>query len=88
MDPLRVFVRCAFALLVLLALVRLSGKRTLRHGDAFEFTIALVLGDIVDDAIWAEVPLSKFVVAAVALVGLHLAFEYVRFRGGMRAAAD
>jgi uncharacterized membrane protein YcaP (DUF421 family) len=80
MDPLRIAVRAVFAYVTLLVLVRVSGKRTVKQGSPFDFTIALVLGDIFDDAVWAEVPMSEFVVAAGVLVALHVAMDTLRFR--------
>jgi uncharacterized membrane protein YcaP (DUF421 family) len=80
MDPLRIAVRAIFAYVMLLALVRLTGKRTVKQGSPFDFTVALILGDMVDDAVWAEAAMSQFVVAASALVGLHVAMDTMRFR--------
>ena len=52
----------------LLALVRLSGKRVVSEGTAFDFVLAVVLGDLIDNAIWGTAPVSQFVVAAGTLV--------------------
>ena len=68
MELLRIAVHTLFAYLCLLGLLRLSGKWTIRHGTTFDFVLALVIGDLIDDALWAEVPLSQFVVAASTLV--------------------
>ena len=67
MDPFRVAVRCLIAYAFLLTLLRLAGKRTVRDGTAFEFVLALVVGDLIDDAIWAEVPVAQFAIAAATL---------------------
>lgn len=80
MDPLRIAIRAAFAYLVLLALVRVSGKRTVKQGSPFDFTIALILGDMFDDAVWAEVALSEFVVACGTLVAMHVVVDTTRVR--------
>jgi len=53
LDPLRIVVRVAFAYVVLLALVRLSGERTVKQGSPFDFTVALILGDLIDDVVSA-----------------------------------
>jgi uncharacterized membrane protein YcaP (DUF421 family) len=82
MDPLRIGVRIVFAYLVLLLLVRVSGKRTVKQGSPFDFTVALIIGDMMDDLIWAEVDASKFVVAAGVLVLVHTAFDLIRYRSG------
>jgi uncharacterized membrane protein YcaP (DUF421 family) len=65
--------------------VRLSGKRTVLQGTPFDFVVALILGDMIDDMLWAEVPASEFVVATTSLVLAHLvcsklALHYPRLR--------
>lgn len=72
MDPLRIVLRVGFAYVLLLVLLRLAGKRAIHHASAFDFVLALVIGDLVDNAIWAEVPLSEFAVAAVTLLVAQL----------------
>jgi uncharacterized membrane protein YcaP (DUF421 family) len=77
-DPLRIVVRALSAYFFLLILMRLAGKRTVRHGSVLDFTIALIVGDLVDDMIWAEVPVAQFVVAAVMLFLVHIALARAR----------
>jgi uncharacterized membrane protein YcaP (DUF421 family) len=81
-DPLRIAVRAVFVFITVLALVRASGKRTVKQGSPFDFTVALILGDMVDDAIWAEVALSQFVVAAGTLLAAHVLMDTQRLRAG------
>jgi uncharacterized membrane protein YcaP (DUF421 family) len=85
MDPLRVAIRAVCAYLVLLGLVRASGKRTVTQGSPFDFTVALVLGDLVDDAMWAEVAFSQFIAASVAVVAMHVLTEIVQLRSDKAA---
>lgn len=80
MDPLRIVVRVVFAYLVLLVLVRLSGKRKVRQANAFDFTLALILGDMMDDLVWAEVAAAQFVVASGVLMIVHMAVDVLHFR--------
>jgi uncharacterized membrane protein YcaP (DUF421 family) len=70
-DPYRIAVRALFAYVVLLGLLRAAGKRTVAQGTAFDFVLALVLGDMVDDLLWAEVPAARFTVAVGALTLVH-----------------
>jgi uncharacterized membrane protein YcaP (DUF421 family) len=79
-DPLRLVARTLFAYGLLLVVIRLTGKRTVKHGSVLDFTIALVLGDLVDDLVWAEVPVSQFVVAAAVLLMSHIALDILRFK--------
>ena len=80
MGVLRIVVRVIFAYVFLLVLVRMSGKRTLKHASAFDFTVALVVGDLVDDMLWAEVAASEFVVAGASLFAVHIFLDAARFR--------
>ena len=64
-------VRAAFGYVVLLALLRTSGKRTIAQGTAFDFVLALVMGDMVDDLLWGDVPAATFVAAVGTLTLAH-----------------
>jgi uncharacterized membrane protein YcaP (DUF421 family) len=81
-DPLRIAVRALFVYVVLLVFVRLTGKRSVKHGSPVDFTLAVVLGDMVDDLLWAEVGAASFVVATGMLMVVHVAFDLMRFRVG------
>jgi len=72
MELHRIAIRVIFVYLVLLSLIRLSGKRTVSEGTAFSFVLALILGDMIDDALWAEVAMAQFVAAAGTLATVHL----------------
>jgi uncharacterized membrane protein YcaP (DUF421 family) len=73
-------IRAVFVYLVLLGLIRLSGKRTVAEATTFSFVLALILGDMIDDALWAEVPVAQFVVAAGTLAIVHLLVSWVTSR--------
>lgn len=80
MELHRIAVRALFVYFFLLALVRLSGKRTVAQSTAFSFVFALVLGDLIDDALWAEVPAAQFVVGAGTLGVLQLLASWAAAR--------
>lgn len=82
MDPLRIAIRALFVFVILLALMRASGKRTVKQGSPFDFTVALILADVVDDALWAEVAVSQFVIACGTLLVVHVLMDIARFRFG------
>ena len=71
MEPWQIAVRAVVAYVVYLALLRASGKRTVAEGTPFDLIVALILGDLVDDLLWAEVSLARFVAAAGALTLVH-----------------
>lgn len=76
MDLHQVAIRAVFVYLLLLVLIRLSGKRTISEGTPFSFVLALILGDMIDDALWAEVATAQFVAAAGALAVMHLLLSW------------
>lgn len=80
MDPLRIAVRVVFIYVFLLVLVRIAGKRSVRHASPFDFTISLIIGDMLDDALWAEVGASVFAVGVGVLMMAHLLFDLVRYK--------
>ena len=84
MEPLRIAVRVVFVYFFALALVRVSGKREIRHADMASFTLAVILGDLFDDAIWADVPMAEFVVASGMLVVMHIVVSIDDYYRGTR----
>jgi uncharacterized membrane protein YcaP (DUF421 family) len=82
MDPLRIVIRVAFTYVMLLVLMRLSGKHSVRQSSPFDFTLSLIIGDMADDMIWAEVDASVFIVGTGALVMIHAAADLLRYRIG------
>ena len=84
MDPLRLIVRVVFAYVFALALIRASGKRTVKQGDTISFVVAVIIGDMFDDLFWAEVSAAQFAVATGVLVLLHALGSVTLFRAGER----
>ena len=84
MDPLRLALRVLFAYVFALALIRASGTRSVKQGDAQSFVLAVILGDMFDDLFWAEVPAAQFVVAVSTLVLLQVVASLTLFRSGER----
>lgn len=84
MDPARIAIRVLLTWVFVLVLIRVSGKRTIRHGDFSSFAIAVILGDMLDDVFWAEVPIAQFVTGAVVLVALQVMVRVESFRRGER----
>jgi uncharacterized membrane protein YcaP (DUF421 family) len=60
MELWRIAVRAVVAYVYLLVMTRASGKRVVRQATPFDFIVALIIGDLIDDAMWAEVSVSKF----------------------------
>lgn len=72
MEIHRIALQAMAVYLFLLALLRLSGKRTVAEGTPFSLVLALILGDMVDDAIWGEASLARFAAGAGTLAVTHL----------------
>lgn len=64
----QIAVRAVVAYLYLLFITRASGKRVVSQATPFDFIIALILGDLIDDALWAEVSTAKFAGAVGSLM--------------------
>jgi uncharacterized membrane protein YcaP (DUF421 family) len=80
MELHRIAIRAFLVYLLLLGLIRLSGKRTVAEGTPFAFVLALILGDLIDDGLWAEVPAAQFVAAAGTLAIVHLLVSWATSR--------
>ncbi len=80
MELWRIIARALFAYVFALAVMRLAGKRTISHGDASSFVVVIVIGDMFDDLLWAEVAASQFVAGVGALVLAHLCTRIAVFR--------
>jgi uncharacterized membrane protein YcaP (DUF421 family) len=72
MELRQILLRVVFTYVFMFILLRLCGKRGVRQATSFDFVLVLILGDLLDDVLWAEVPVSQFVVAAGTLVLLEV----------------
>ena len=66
MDPQELLLTAARALglyVAMLAVIRLLGKRTVGNFTAFDLLVALMLGEVVDEIIYGDVPIAQGAVA-------------------------
>ena len=80
MDLTGTAVRALVAYLVLLILVRATGKASIKHGTSFQFVMALVVGDMADGVIIGKVAMARFLVGVMALFATHWAVEVANYR--------
>jgi uncharacterized membrane protein YcaP (DUF421 family) len=80
MDLWRIAVRALVVYVFLLVLTRRSGKRVITQATPFDFIVALVVGDLIDDALWAEVSIAKFGAAASAIFLCDAVVKTIAFR--------
>ena len=71
MDPMRIIVRAIFAYVYLLVVVRISGKKMLANQSSVDFVLALIFADVIDNAVWGQVPVSEFVVASATMFAMR-----------------
>lgn len=64
----------------LLVVVRLLGKRTVGHSTAFDFIVALILGEVVDEPIYGDVPLVQALLVIAVIGGWHAVNAYLSYR--------
>jgi uncharacterized membrane protein YcaP (DUF421 family) len=90
MTLISIALRCLVAYAYLLVMLRLPGKRAITRATPLDFVIGLVLGDLVDNAIWGSVPQSEFFVAVAALLGTRLLVGTPSFdrRGSINRARE
>ena len=85
MELHAIAIRCLFAYGFLLLVTRLSGKHTVSEATPFDFVMALILGDIIDDVILAEVEAVRFVAAAGTLIFLDVLTTFATHRSARMA---
>lgn len=76
MDLWRIAVRALIAYLYLMVTTRASGKRVISQATPFDLVVSLVIGDLIDDAMWAEVSMPKF---GAAVSTIFLCDSIVKF---------
>ena len=82
MDPRELAltaVRAVAVYAVMLAVIRLSGKRTIGSFSAFDFLVALMLGEVVDEIIYGSVSMGQGFVTIGVLGLLHYANSWLTY---------
>jgi len=78
---IRVIVTTVAAYLLIIFMLRLSGKRTLAKMNAFDFVVTIALGSILGSVILNKsVPLAEGLLAAGVLIVLQFSITYISVR--------
>lgn len=77
---LGILIRAAVAYLYLLLVVRLSGKRTIVQGTAFDLVVAFIISDLPDDIIFGFVPVAQGLTAITTVMLVHLLVVYSAYK--------
>ena len=64
----------------LLIVLRILGKRTVGHATAFDFMVALILGEVVDEPIYGDVPMAQALVAIGVIAAWHYVNSWLSYR--------
>lgn len=80
MDLGRIAVRALVAYVYLLVITRASGKRVVSQATPFDLLVSLIIGDLIDDALWAEVSMVKFGAAAGTIFLCDLVVKFFAHR--------
>ena len=64
----------------LLVVVRLLGKRAVGNFSAFDLIVALILGEVVDEPIYGDVPVIQALLAIAVVAFLHYVNSLLSFR--------
>src|SRR5687767_2154877 len=72
--------RATLIYVFLLVVIRLLGKRTIGNTTAFDFMVALILGEVVDEPIYGDVPVVQALVVIAVIAGWHWVNSYLSYR--------
>lgn len=72
--------RASFVYLFLLIVVRVLGKREVGATSAFDLIVALILGEVVDEIIYADVTILQGVVAIGVVAVWHLVNSWASYK--------
>jgi uncharacterized membrane protein YcaP (DUF421 family) len=65
---------------IMLVIIRLLGKRTVGNFSAFDFLVALMLGEVVDEIIYADVPFLVGIVSIAVIAGAKYASTWITYK--------
>ena len=72
--------RATFVYFFLLLIIRVLGKREIGATSAFDLIVALILGEVVDEIIYADVTIPQGVVAILVVAMWHLVNSWASFK--------
>lgn len=79
-EYLGILLRVSIMYLYALAVLRISGKRSIDHVSIFDFLVANIIGDMFDDVFWAEIPLAQGLTGMATIMLLHVLVSYLQER--------
>lgn len=80
MELTRIAVRALATAIYLVAMTRLTGKRVVSQATPFDLVVALIIGDMIDNAIWGDVPMAEFMAGAGTIFVTDIAVTFAAVR--------
>lgn len=80
LSVVQMSLRAAVVFVIAVVLVRISKRRFMSRGSAFDLLLAVVLGSIVSRVITGDAPFFAGLAAALTLVAMHWLFSALGFR--------
>ena len=78
-ELLMTALRALAVYVLMLAVIRLLGKRTVGNFAAFDLLVALMLGEVVDEVIYGDVSFAQGTVAILVVAGAHYANSWLSY---------
>jgi uncharacterized membrane protein YcaP (DUF421 family) len=88
MDPgqlLLIALRASIIYFFLLIVIRILGKREVGNITAFDLIVALIMGEMTDEAIFGDITLTQAFVATVTVAVWHVANSFASFKNATLA---
>lgn len=79
-ELLQTAFRATVIYVCVLLVVRISGKRAIGNITAFDLLVALIIGEIVDEPIFGDIPMIQALLAMIVIAGLHYFNSYLSYR--------
>jgi uncharacterized membrane protein YcaP (DUF421 family) len=82
MDPhelLMTALRAVGVYVLMLAVIRMLGKRTVGNFTAFDLLVALMLGEVVDEIIYGDVALAQGLTAIAVIAAAHYSNSWLSY---------
>ena len=73
-------VRVSVMYLYALALLRVSGKRSIGHLSGPDVVSTIIIGDMFDDLFWSDISLAKGIVGLTTVVAIHVLTNVLEWR--------
>jgi len=80
MELYKIAIRALFAYIFLYVMMRQSDKGEVAQVRPIDLVLVIIMGDMIDDLLWAEVPASEFVVGVTSIMLMHAMMLIMSYR--------